>query len=600
MRFRTALLIGILGLVAATTLTAVTAVSLIIERSARSAIGDDLRRSDDVFAELRSFHDSLLTVEARMLASEPRLRALLETADISPETVRDVALEIGQALGTESFLVAFADGTVMIDLSGTHAVGASLGQDRVIARALASGGHSGLWIRQGEVLQVRAQSVVFGGAILGVVVVGRPLGGHTMKTAQHLTGSAVIIELDERPLPHSTLAGRVIEAGSWAPVSEVVTGAQRAHEVVIAGEDYLVIAAPFSEEVGSRRLRYVILRSLEQALSPKRELQRIALLGIALALPLAILLAVFIARRLSQPIDQLVAFTDRIGAGDLQARAAVRGTSELQTLAGSMNHMAMGLQESQQAVVAKERLEQEMQVAALIQTSILPRVLAAPGLAIAAEMIPATEVGGDYYDVLPTGDGTWIAIGDVAGHGVPAGMIMLMVQNVIAAMTRARPAATPSELYCAVNRVLVDHVRQRMQRDDHVTLTLMHHDGQGAFTFAGAHEDIVVWRAATGQCERIETPGTWLAVMDEIEEFIDTSELRLQPGDVMVLYTDGVTEAMNEDREQYGLDRLCDALAQLAGKDVETVCQQLVAEVLDWTHEQDDDVSMMVIRRLPA
>src|SRR4029078_13210337 len=107
----------------------------------------------------------------------------------------------------------------------------------------------------------------------------------------------------------------------------------------------------------------------------------------------------------------------------------------------------------------KERLEGELEIARRLQTSILPRTLEAPGLRLAATMIPASEVGGDYYDLLPLPGGCWIGVGDVAGHGLSAGMVMLMVQCIVAALVRERPDARPSELVMRLNDVLYENVR---------------------------------------------------------------------------------------------------------------------------------------------
>ena len=92
-------------------------------------------------------------------------------------------------------------------------------------------------------------------------------------------------------------------------------------------------------------------------------------------------------------------------------------------------------------VAERERLEKEMEIAARIQTSILPRDVSVAGLEIAAAMQPATEVGGDYYDVVPVDDGCWLGIGDVAGHGLGTGLVMLMMQSGIGALARKLPDA---------------------------------------------------------------------------------------------------------------------------------------------------------------
>jgi serine phosphatase RsbU (regulator of sigma subunit) len=244
----------------------------------------------------------------------------------------------------------------------------------------------------------------------------------------------------------------------------------------------------------------------------------------------------------------------------------------------------------------KQRLEKEMEIAAKIQVGILPRNFRVAGLEIAASMIPATEVGGDYYDVQPTSDGCWIGIGDVAGHGLPTGLVMLMIQSVVAALSRQEDAA-PSQLLNLLNEVLYENVQIRLQQDEHATLSLLRYRGSGEVTFAGAHEDIVVCRAETGVCESVETPGTWIAAKKNIADVTIDSTLRMRPGDVMLLYTDGVTEARNEAGEMFGTERLSRSLARARSEPVERIVEAILEEVKAWIHVQDDDITLLVARQ---
>ncbi|HVJ16337.1 MAG TPA: substrate-binding domain-containing protein, partial [Polyangiaceae bacterium] len=173
---------------------------------------------------------------------------------------------------------------------------------------------------------------------------------------------------------------------------------------------------------------------------------------------------------------------------------------------------------AQQEKAEKERLEQELSIASRIQTSILPRDLDVAGLSIAAMMIPASEVGGDYYDVLSVDGGCWIGIGDVAGHGLRPGLVMMMLQSVVAAIGRHTPNASPSELLGVVNAVLYDNVRQRLNQDEHATLSLIRYDRSGELVFAGAHEDLIVHRARSGECELVQTLGTWVGATSDIQD----------------------------------------------------------------------------------
>lgn len=251
----------------------------------------------------------------------------------------------------------------------------------------------------------------------------------------------------------------------------------------------------------------------------------------------------------------------------------------------------------------KQRLEQELSIATRIQTSILPRDLRVPGLEIAATMLPATEVGGDYYDVLPTPNGCWIGIGDVAGHGLRSGLVMMMLQSVVAALVRSRPNAAPRELLGIVNGVLYENVRERLRQDEHATLSLIHYDQSGQLTFAGAHEDMLVLRAATGKVEAVPTRGTWVGATKDIEQATEDAQYQLQDGDVLVLYTDGVIEAQNAEKQQFGSERLMQELerAGAGGGSVLELRDQLCGAVTQFMAEQHDDIALLVARyRKPA
>jgi sigma-B regulation protein RsbU (phosphoserine phosphatase) len=264
-----------------------------------------------------------------------------------------------------------------------------------------------------------------------------------------------------------------------------------------------------------------------------------------------------------------------------------------------MNTMVEELDQSRRSLAEKKRLERELEIASRIQTSILPKAYDVAGLEIAARMIPASEVGGDYYDVFAMGDGCWVGIGDVAGHGLSAGLEMLMVQSVIAGLVRHAPRAAPSDHVRVLNQVLYDNIRDRLGQDEHITLTLLRYE-DGTFTFAGAHEEILVCRAAGGPCEHIQTPGTWLGGMRDVSRATRDSKLELQPGDLMVLYTDGITEAQNKDRTQFGDERFTRVIEENRNEPVEVVRDRVIEAVQAWQAVQDDDISIVVIRRRPA
>ncbi len=267
--------------------------------------------------------------------------------------------------------------------------------------------------------------------------------------------------------------------------------------------------------------------------------------------------------------------------------AALKGAELVQQVA---------VEAAQREKAQKERLEQELSIATHIQTSILPRDLQVPGLEIAATMIPATEVGGDYYDVLPVDGGCWIGIGDVAGHGLRPGLVMMMLQSVVAAVGRHTPDAPPSELVGVVNAVLYDNVRQRLRQDEHATLSLIRYSRNGELVFAGAHEDLIVLRRRSGRSELVQTLGTWVGATSDIHDVTIDTHLKLEPGDLLVLYTDGVIEAANARGELFGIERLCLAVEAAASEPAVVVRDRVIAAVRGFLQVQADDIALLVAR----
>jgi sigma-B regulation protein RsbU (phosphoserine phosphatase) len=255
-----------------------------------------------------------------------------------------------------------------------------------------------------------------------------------------------------------------------------------------------------------------------------------------------------------------------------------------------------GLERAASELMHKQRLEKELEIGARIQTCILPREVKIPELELSARMVPASEVGGDYYDAFPAGNGGFIGIGDVAGHGLTSGLVMLMVQSVVGALARKTPEASPSELVCALNTVLHDNIRHRLRNKEHVTFTLLRYQTGGRLTFAGAHEEICVLRKQTGKVELVTTPGTWLGAVRDVRKHTVDSELRLELGDVVLLYTDGVTEARSAQGQQFGLERLTALLENSGDLPMDALVERLYRAVAAHAKELDDDVTLLAFR----
>ncbi len=244
-------------------------------------------------------------------------------------------------------------------------------------------------------------------------------------------------------------------------------------------------------------------------------------------------------------------------------------------------------------------LGKEMELARQIQTAILPKNVSHDELDIEATMLPAEEVGGDYYDVLYGQDGAlWLGIGDVSGHGVTPGLIMMMAQTVHTTIT-TQLDVTPQDVVNIVNKVLFQNVNQRLGEDHFMTFSTLKYMGNGDFIHAGAHLDLVVYRRQTQECELFDTPGTWLNLLPDISHATENTSFHIEVGDILVLYTDGLTEAENARHELFDMKRLVASVTKHADKRPAAMRDAIMQDVLDWCEEyRDDDMTLLIVRRM--
>ncbi len=594
MRLRSTILIGVIALIAVVVGATVVSLTVVLERNARAQLSEDLRQSREVFDEAQRYRQSLARSECHTLAEEPRLKALVATAGVTHETVLQEAQELSKTLGGDLFVVTDGEGSLLADTTEPAANGTNLSKDPVVGGALGSVEAAGFWRRGTVIYQVQARRIAFGNNIVGVLVLGYKIDGRVAEAVHRQTSSSVTIEVGGTVVATSQLDVTDVAAAT----AKVTTGVADPQEIELGGDTYLALAAPLPGQHSSdQQIRYVVFQSLDHALAASTRLARIIYGIAAVALIAAILFAVTLSRRLTTPLVQLVELAKQISTGKLEARAGVRGSLEIRELGGAMNQMAKDLRASQDVLADRTRLEGEIDIARRIQTSILPPVTEAPGLEIAARMIPASEVGGDYYDVRPTDDGCWIGIGDVAGHGLPAGLVMLMVQSAVATMTKAKAGGSPSELLGILNDVVYDNVQHRMHQSEYVTFVLINYRRDGKITFAGAHEELLLLRDGGTGCEVLGTPGTWVGASQEIAAVTKDTEVTLAKGDILVAYTDGITEAENAGGEPFGIDRLCRELEAGRGKPIATIRDRVLDAAKQWAPgPQVDDMTLVVMR----
>ncbi len=245
---------------------------------------------------------------------------------------------------------------------------------------------------------------------------------------------------------------------------------------------------------------------------------------------------------------------------------------------------------------ARDALWSEMELAKRIQTALLPTGKKIPGYDVAAAMIPAKEVGGDYYDIIESQkDKRWIAIGDVSGHGVDCGLIMMMAQTGVLHMVSGNHDCMPSEVLRSVNMVVRENLL-RLKSDYYMTIMVLKLENN-RIILSGHHQDVLIYRAALGRTEIIPTKGTWLGVVDDISPFLMDRTVGIGADDVVVLFSDGITEATNWNGEMYGELRLEKALNRYARRPAGEIMKSILEEVRKFQAEQIDDMTLVVLKR---
>jgi serine phosphatase RsbU (regulator of sigma subunit) len=227
-----------------------------------------------------------------------------------------------------------------------------------------------------------------------------------------------------------------------------------------------------------------------------------------------------------------------------------------------------------------------------------PEELEIEGLDIAGYMEAADEVGGDYYDVLNTDGVVTLGIGDVTGYGLESGILMLMAQTAVRSLKEIRET-DPVRFLDALNRTLYKNV-QRMNSDKSLSLAILNYS-EGWVSISGQHEETLILRNG-GQVERIDTMdlGFPIALHDDIAEFISHISLELQLGDGIVLYTDGIPEAKDINKKQYGVEQMCEVISQNWHLSAQEIKQAVIDDLRRHIGSQKvfDDITLLVVKRI--
>jgi len=300
------------------------------------------------------------------------------------------------------------------------------------------------------------------------------------------------------------------------------------------------------------------------------------------------------------PFRKLADWVRALGQGEPQEEMEIDASDEIGEIARAFSEITDKFRKTQETLAEQERIQQEMELAREIQQTLLPSEFPSiKGYDLSAYYEAAKEVGGDYFDFVEVGEDRYgIVVADVSGKGVPGSLVMTMIRTAI--RTEARGEESAAEVLRKVN----DFVAEDMKKGMFVTLFYAILDARRrrvCFASAG-HNPMILYRASTKKTYYLNPRGFPIGISlsepDLFKRSIEDDTIQLTKGDLILIYTDGITEAMNRRRDMFGEERLLQVVRQYGHLPADEFIQKLRQEILSFTEgqPQHDDITLVVVK----
>jgi sigma-B regulation protein RsbU (phosphoserine phosphatase) len=318
----------------------------------------------------------------------------------------------------------------------------------------------------------------------------------------------------------------------------------------------------------------------------------------------ALVMGLVLARSITSSVHELFMGTERVRQGDFTHRIDINTKDQLGELADSFNQMTASIENLLQTAAAKKRMEEELRIARQIQMSLLPRgQLTMPGLDVTALCVPAREVGGDYYDFFRLGEQRLgVLIADVSGNGTSAALYMAELKGLVLSLSQIYES--PRQLLMEANRILSENLDSR----SFITMTYAVLDlARGDMTYARAGHTPLIYLPGQSTGARhvqvlvpdgmvlgLQIPGATA----KFNELLVETRISLETGDVIVFYTDGITEAMNVSSDLFGEGRLSRIVEEHGHLESGELRERILREIEAFvgSADQHDDMTMILIK----
>jgi sigma-B regulation protein RsbU (phosphoserine phosphatase) len=458
-----------------------------------------------------------------------------------------------------------------------------------------------------ELIVRAAKPVESGGRRVGYVIADVPIDGEILDRLYDATsirtGSVRIAQEEGNPVlaPGSVSSS----GGSGSLFSQSVTFL----DVVTNWQTGTLRRATVAMTFRPSELYGRLARAQSTQLGPVTMAQGILLMLVVVAVLflvieiIALIMGLALARSITSSIHELFMGTERVRQGDFTHRIDIRTKDQLGELAESFNQMTGSIENLLQTAAEKKRLEEELRIARQIQMSLLPRgPLDVPGLTVTALCVPAREVGGDYYDFFPLADERLgVLIADVAGKGTSAALYMAELKGLVLSLSQIYQS--PRQLLIEVNRILSENLDSR----SFITMTYAVLDLAGAtMTYARAGHTPLIFLPGTSAstAAQVLTPNGMVlglridGAAEKFAELLEEERVPLQPGAIIVLYTDGITEAMNAESDLFGESRLSRIVEEHGHLDSGELRERILREIEAFvgSADQHDDMTMILMK----
>ncbi len=467
---------------------------------------------------------------------------------------------------------------------------------------IAGDGFAGLvTIGSGETLAIRAVAAVESPDVRGIVV-DIPLDDTVRKRIETATGVSVdslSATPDERATSTPFASSRGLAWVAFVDATQWESGDVRTRSLPIhvppSAFYTRVFGAPTEAgEVGVNDIFVLLL---------------VGIGGLFLVIEaVALVMGTALARSITGSVHALFTGTGRVRRGDFTHRIAIPSRDQLGELAESFNAMTASVERLMHEVAEKKRLEEELRIARQIQMSLLPRdTVSIPGLTVSALCRPAREVGGDYYEFIPLGERRiGLLVADVSGKGASAALYMAELKGLI--LSLGQIYESPRTLLIETNRIMAGTL------DARTFITMMYAVADldaGTLTYARAGHTPLLYASASDVSDaadsspldvRVLTPDGLVVGLAGLEaqfnDLLEESRIDIHSGDVAVLFTDGVSEAMNDANDLFGETRLQQVIAAHGDLPPDALRDRIVQAIETFVGpaDQHDDMTMVLLR----